>query len=57
MDSPDTVRTLLRRVVAENSDRVALIDGETQYTYKDLDSLSSAYARFRLSREPFERQK
>lgn len=46
MDRPDTVRTLFRRIAAENPDRVALIDGETQYTYMDLARLSSIYARF-----------
>lgn len=44
MGSPDTVTGRMRDIVSELPECVALIDGETQYTYRDIDSLASAYA-------------
>ena len=44
MGSSDTVAGRFRDIVSEFPERVALIDGEMQYTYRDLASLSSAYA-------------
>jgi acyl-coenzyme A synthetase/AMP-(fatty) acid ligase len=39
----DTVGVQFRKVVAQDPDRVALVDGEKSYTYRDLAGLSSAY--------------
>jgi long-chain acyl-CoA synthetase len=45
MVGPDTIGTLFLRIAKKHPDTVALIDGETKHTYRDLAGLSSAYTR------------
>jgi len=55
MYTPDTITGQFNKVVADNPEKTALIDGETRYTYGELASISSAYSlhlRDRLSPLP-----
>jgi len=45
-----TIAGLFHRIASENPGRPALIDGDTRYSYEELASLSSAYARLFVNR-------